>query len=90
MAFALQVTDSSDLNLYAGGFWTFFNNEQPCDGDCQSHAVYIRNTSRMFYFGINTHLVSTLVYDDGVGIASHSSNTGGWGGAVAAYLLHSE
>jgi glucan 1,3-beta-glucosidase len=88
MALSLRVKDSSGINLYAGGFWTFFNGEKPCSGNCQKNAVWIENVSKFYYFGISTHLVDTLIVDNGIGTATSFNNPGGWGGVVAAYLVH--
>jgi hypothetical protein len=44
----------------------------------------------MNYFGINTRYVNTLVRQNGGTLATSEQNAGGWGAAVAAFLMDSK
>ncbi|KAH8888367.1 family 55 glycoside hydrolase [Thozetella sp. PMI_491] len=92
MALYLRISGSSNLNLYGGGFWTFFNGGNGCSGECQTNAVLVQNTSKLFYFGISTHLVSNLVRNNGDTLVTAFNNPGGWnpGATVAAFLTDSQ
>lgn len=85
-----RISGSSALSFYGAGFWTFFNNGNGCSGDCQTNGILIDNTHGLYYFGINTHLVSTMVRNNGVALVQKSNNPGGWGGGVAAFLTGSQ
>jgi glucan 1,3-beta-glucosidase len=90
MALYQRISGSSNLSMYGGGFWTFFNNNQFCNSDCQSNALLIQNTKSLFYFGINTRFVSTLVRNNGASLVTSGNNPGGWGAGVAAFLTDSQ
>ncbi len=98
MALYLRISGSSNLNFYGGGFWTFFNGHGPntdgsCSGNCQTNAVLIQSTSKLFSFGISTHQVTNLVRNNGATLATAFFNPGGWtpnGATVAAFLTDSQ
>lgn len=91
MALYQRISGCENMSFYGGGFWTFFNNDKLCDDktDCQKYAVLIEKTKKLFYFGINTHLVDTLVLSDGAPLGTHYFNPGGWGAGIAAWLTNS-
>ncbi len=86
MALYLRVHGCSNMNFYGGGFWTFFNNNNGCGGNCQSVGAYIDDTTGLYYFGVNSHLVTNLVVNNGQDLVTNAYNPGGWGSAVAAFL----
>ena len=85
-----RISGSSSLSFYGAGFWTFKNNGQDCNGDCQRNGILIENTHGLYYFGINTRAVSTLVRNNGVSLVQSNNNPGGWGAGVAAFLTDSQ
>lgn len=86
MAFFECISGSSDLFLYNGMVWTFFNNDGDCDGDCQENAVNIIGSDPLYLYGQQVKSVTNIFLEDGTAIATESANSGGWGGVVAAYL----
>jgi len=89
MAWYQIIRGCSDLFLYSGGFWTFFNNGGGCNS-CQTNAVSIEQSSKVFIFGLNTRAnVNLVVGDSGNLRVAQQNNPGGWGGAVAAMLANS-
>jgi glucan 1,3-beta-glucosidase len=89
MALYLRISGSTNLSLYGSGFWTFFNHNQLCSGNCQAESVQIENTEGLYYFGLNTRFVDALVRHEGDVLATSSENAGGWGAVVAAFLKDS-
>ncbi|ORY64384.1 glycoside hydrolase family 55 protein [Pseudomassariella vexata] len=90
MALYQRISGSKHLSLYAGGFWTFYNNNNGCSGDCQNDAVRIDSTTGLYYFGIGGHLVRNLVVNNNSPLVTHSWSPGGWGTNAAAFLADSQ
>jgi glucan 1,3-beta-glucosidase len=88
MALYQRFSGVKSMNMYGAGFWTFYNNNVGCSGDCQTNAVYIESTSGLYYFGLSTHQVTNLVVNNGQTLVRELNNPGGWqeGGTVAAFL----
>ncbi|KAF7142176.1 hypothetical protein CNMCM5793_008853 [Aspergillus hiratsukae] len=88
MALFERIRGSSDLFLYGGCVWAFFNNNNGgCNGDCQANAVRILSSAGSVYlYGTNVKAISNIVLENTVAAAKESDNYGGWGGVVAAYL----
>ncbi len=99
MAAYQLIRESSDVNVYGGGYWTFFNgiNRDGCKEECQENAVIYANNTKLASFGVSTHNVRTMVLEgdakDYVSVVTDKANSGGWqsgGGVMAAYLRQSE
>lgn len=87
MAFFERIRGSSNLFLYGGCVWAFYNNDGNCNsGDCQQNAVRMLYSSNVYLYGTNTHSVTNMILDVNRVIADEVSNAGGWGGVVAGYL----
>jgi glucan 1,3-beta-glucosidase len=86
MAWFERVSGSSNLFLYNGMVWTFFNNNGGCSGDCQQNAVDISSSSALYIYGQNVKAVTNIFLEGSSVVATESANGGGWGGVVAAYL----
>ncbi|KAJ6101768.1 hypothetical protein N7486_004195 [Penicillium sp. IBT 16267x] len=86
MAWFERISGSSNLFLYNGMLWAFFNNYGGCNGDCQENAVDISSSSALYIYGQNVRAVTNIFLEDSSAIATESANSGGWGGVVAAYL----
>lgn len=84
-----RISASSQLSFYGAGFWTFYNNGQGCT-DCQANGILIENTHGLYYFGINTRAIRTLVRNNGVSLVQRNNNPGGWDAGVAAFLTDSQ
>lgn len=89
MALFELIRSSSNLFLYGGCNWVFFNNKQSCQGDCQQNAIRIVDSSSLYLYGTNTKSTTNMVLDGNTPIAKQSDNAGGWGGVIAAYLYNS-
>ncbi|KAL2867003.1 glycoside hydrolase family 55 protein [Aspergillus lucknowensis] len=92
MALFERIHASSNLFLYGGCNWVFFNNNQNCNttsGKCQKNAIQILDSSAIYLYGTNTKSTINMVLDSNRAIATENENAGGWGGVVAAYLYNS-
>ncbi|BCR94046.1 glycoside hydrolase family 55 protein [Aspergillus luchuensis] len=89
MAFFERIYGSSDLFLYGGCNWVFFNNNGDCSGDCQTNAIDISNSTSIYLYGTNTKSTTNMVLEGTKVIATQSDNAGGWGGVIAGYLYDS-
>ncbi|KAL2219267.1 putative exo-beta-1,3-glucanase [Thermoascus aurantiacus ATCC 26904] len=89
MAFFERIRGSSNLFLYGGCVWTFFNNYGGCSGDCQENAIRVLSSSGLYLYGTNVKSVTNMFISTDTVIATESANAGGWGGVVAAYLYNS-
>ncbi|KAF2084591.1 glycoside hydrolase family 55 protein [Saccharata proteae CBS 121410] len=90
--FELIDSSSSDLFLYGGCLWAYFDGgvNDACDGDCQTNAVSIDKATGVYVYGLNVKSVTDMVLsDEGANTVSMEDNSGGWGGVVAAYLFNS-
>ncbi|KAL4805619.1 pectate lyase superfamily protein-domain-containing protein [Aspergillus unguis] len=84
-----RIHASSNLYLYGGCNWVFFNNGGECastDGKCQKNAVQIKDSSAVYLYGTNTKSTINMVLDGNNAVATQDENAGGWGGVIAAYL----
>ncbi|KAL4800589.1 pectate lyase superfamily protein-domain-containing protein [Aspergillus venezuelensis] len=84
-----RIHGSSNLFLYGGCNWVFFNNGGNCnstDGKCQKNAIQIKDSSAVYLYGANTKSTINMVLDGNNAIATEAENAGGWGGVIAAYL----
>lgn len=90
MAWFERISGSSNLFLYGGCLWTFFNDDQTCgsSGICQSRAVEILQSTSTYLYGTNVHGLANIMTSNGNDVASTAANSGGWGGVIAAYLFH--
>ncbi|RAL15844.1 glycoside hydrolase family 55 protein [Aspergillus homomorphus CBS 101889] len=90
MALFERIRGSSDLFLYGGCNWVFFNDNGDCKaGDCQKNAIQIESSSSIYLYGTNTKSTTNMVLEGNVPVARQSENAGGWGGVIAAYLYDS-
>lgn len=81
------INKSSNLFLYGGCNWVFFNNNGDCAGDkCQKNAIQIQDSKAIYLFGTNTKSTQNMVLEGSKVIATEDTNAGGWGGVIAAYL----
>lgn len=89
MAFFERIQSSSDLFLYGGCVWAFFNDNGDCNasnGDCQTNAISTQNSSALYLYNTNVKSITNMVLDNFTPIATEADNVGGWGGVIAAYL----
>ena len=89
MAFFERISNSSNLFLYNGMVWVFYNNNGDCNGDCQQNAINILKSSALYIYGQQVKSVTNMFLESGNPIAAESVNAGGWGGNIAAYLYDS-
>jgi glucan 1,3-beta-glucosidase len=90
MAWFEYIDSSTNLFLYASGFWTFFNGNDltNCNNNaaCQTNAIDITSSSGIHMYGINTKSNLNMVTGDNGLLVTMNNNPGGWGGVVAAML----
>jgi glucan 1,3-beta-glucosidase len=90
MAWFEYIDSSTNLFLYASGFWTFFNGNDltNCNNNaaCQTNAIDIKSSSGIHMYGINTKSNLNMVMGDNGLLVTMNNNPGGWGGVVAAML----
>jgi len=90
MAWYEIISGSSNIFLYSGGFWTFFNNNSlnPCSGKtCQTNAMEIMGSTKVWIYGLNTRSNVNMIGNSGSLTVMQKDNPGGWGGSVAAVVL---
>jgi glucan 1,3-beta-glucosidase len=90
MAWFEYINTSTNLFLYATGFWTFYNGWSltNCNNNapCQTNAIDITASSSIYMYGINTKSnINVLDGDNGL-LVTMNNNPGGWGAVVAAML----
>ena len=86
MAFFERIRGSSNLFLYGGCVWAFFNNGGGCSSDCQQNAIRVlKSQGNIYLYGTNVKSVTNLIVSTNTDIATESANAGGWGGVIAAY-----
>lgn len=89
MAFFERIRGASNLFLYGGCVWTFFQGgtNNNCNGDCQENAIRILTSDESLYlYGTNVKAITNIILEDKTDAATESANGGGWGGVIAAYL----
>ncbi|KAL2831101.1 pectate lyase superfamily protein-domain-containing protein [Aspergillus cavernicola] len=92
MALFERIRGSSNLFLYGGCNWVFFNNNKNCNttsGKCQRNALQVLDSSAVYIYGTNTKSTINMVLEGSRAIATEDENAGGWGGVIAAYLYNS-
>ena len=92
-ALACNVDGGSNIFLYNGAFWAFFNgpwssqkwSEAPPAGPIQTNMVRVANNPQnLIFYGVGTKGCQTMILDD-KGNAQQNMAPGGWGGNIAAY-----
>ncbi|KAL4897565.1 pectate lyase superfamily protein-domain-containing protein [Aspergillus ambiguus] len=89
MALFEQIVQSSDLFLYGGCNWAFFNNNGGCNGACQENAIKVLNSTALYLYGTNTKSITNMILEGNSVIATEAENSGGWGGVIAGFLYDS-
>lgn len=85
MALFELIDQSSDLFLYGGCNWAFFNNNGDCNGKCQKNAIQVLDSSSLYLYGTNTKSVDNIVLEGHTAVVREQGNEGGWGGVIAGY-----
>jgi len=84
----LRIVDSSDIYMYAGGLYSFFDNyRQQCleTESCQENMVDIQCSSNLWLYGLTTKATVNMVTVDGQGEAPASLNVNGFGSTLALF-----
>ncbi|KAB8237024.1 glycoside hydrolase family 55 protein [Aspergillus alliaceus] len=89
MALFERINGASNLFLYGGCNWAFFNNNGGCNGKCQKNTIQIIDSSALYLYGTNTKSTANMIIEGVTPIAKEDDNAGGWGGVVAAFLYNS-
>lgn len=90
-----RVINSSDVNIYASGFWNFVAGPQRtfCATDCQNNAAQFANNQRFFSYGLstinnaNSILESGVSGDSNVAAAAKTQNAANAGGMQAIGMV---
>lgn len=88
MSLYQRVINSSDVNIYASGFWNFVEGPQRtfCTVDCQDNAAQFTGNSRFYSYGLSTINQVNAIIDGGVAgstvqqVALKSANAANAGG----------
>ena len=96
------VRQSTGVNLYSQGWWTFVMGPQRtfCSTDCQNNGAIYEGNSKLFAYGIDTINVKNLILEGDANkggltaVATHAANQGAIHDVfrtalVAAYLRQS-
>jgi glucan 1,3-beta-glucosidase len=95
------VRQSTDVNLYSQGWWTFVMGPARtfCSADCQDNGAIYEGNSKLFAYGISTINVKNLILEGEPpnslsAVATHAANQGAihdvfQTALVAAYLRQS-
>jgi glucan 1,3-beta-glucosidase len=90
MAWFEYINTSTNLFLYASGFWPFYNGWSftNCNNNapCQTNAIDITDSSSIYMYGINTKSNINVLDGDNGFLVTMGNNPGGWGAVVAAIL----
>ncbi|KAG2413903.1 hypothetical protein HFD88_003093 [Aspergillus terreus] len=89
MALFERINQSSDLFLYGGCNWAFFNNNGGCNGACQKNAIQVLNSTALYLYGTNTKSAANMILEGNYQVATEAENSGGWGGVIAGFLYNS-
>ncbi|KAF7589366.1 hypothetical protein BBP40_004414 [Aspergillus hancockii] len=89
MALFERINGASNLFLYGGCNWVFFNNNTGCSGKCQKNAIQIIDSTALYLYGTNTKSTTNMILEGTTPIASEDDNAGGWGGVIAGFLYNS-
>jgi len=81
---------SSDLFLYGGCVWVFYDGVNLCNaGNCQQKAIEIQQAHNTYLYGTNVKSVEQMIIsDNGASTATSADNGGGWGGVIGSYLFN--
>jgi glucan 1,3-beta-glucosidase len=84
----LRIVDSSDVFMYAGGLYSFFDNyQQQClaTSSCQDNMVDIECSSNVWLYGLTTKATVNMVTVNGQSEALGSDNVNGFGSTIALF-----
>ncbi|KAF9892794.1 hypothetical protein FE257_000383 [Aspergillus nanangensis] len=88
MALFERINQSSEIFLYGGCNWAFFNNQGDCNGKCQKNTIQILDSRAVYLYGTNTKSTGNMILEGNQAIAKEDDNAGGWGGVIAAFLYN--
>ena len=84
----LRIIDSSDIYMYAGGLYSFFDNyEQQCllTESCQDNMIDLQCSSNVYLYGLTTKATVNMVTLNGQAEAPASVNVNGFGSTLALF-----
>ena len=84
----LRIIESSDIYMYAGGLYSFFDNyQQQClkTESCQDNMVDMQCSSNVYLYGLTTKASVNMVTVNGQGEALGSDNINGFGSTLAVF-----
>ncbi|KAF9027350.1 exo-beta-1,3-glucanase [Hymenopellis radicata] len=87
-ALGLRVATSTDIIIFGGGLYSFFQNyRQECveTKNCQAHIASIDSASTVTIYSLNTVATTYQLTVDGVGIVEESSNVNGFTSTITAW-----
>lgn len=88
-AWGLRIVDSSDITMFGGGLYSFFDNYlQTCVAgqNCQLNMVSIEGTAtNVNLYGLSTKASVNMVTRDGKGVVLDSDNRSNFCGAIAHF-----
>jgi glucan 1,3-beta-glucosidase len=86
----MRIVDSSDILLYGGGLYSFFNNyDQDCvdANNCQDNMIDIVSSSNVSLLAVSTKASVNMIQVDGQSAALDSDNRNNFCAAIAAFSV---
>lgn len=88
-SWGLRVVDSSDVFVYGGGLYSFFDNySQTCltTESCQENMVSLEgDKSTVYLYGLSTKASTNMVTVDGQGVVSQADNRDNFCSTIALF-----
>lgn len=89
-AWGLRVMHSSDIFLFGGGLYSFFDNyEQTCikTADCQTNMVSLEDSSNVYLYGLSTIASTNMITLNGAGVALDKDNRNNFCSSIARFSI---
>ncbi|KAL9131334.1 MAG: hypothetical protein Q9217_000713 [Psora testacea] len=87
-AWGLRVLSSSDILVYGGGLYSFFDNyAQTClqTESCQENMVSVECSEDVYLYGLSTKASTNMVNLDGTGVVAQKDNRNNFCSTVAVF-----
>jgi glucan 1,3-beta-glucosidase len=88
MTWGLRIVNSSDVYMYAGGLYSFYEDyQQEClnTSSCQDNMVDIECSSNLWLYGLTTISTVNMVTVNGQSEALGSDNVNNFGSTLALF-----
>lgn len=89
-AWGLRITDSSDIFLFGGGLYSFFENyDQKCldTASCQTNMISLENSNKIFLYGVSTKAATNMITVGGTSAALDRDNRNNFCATISQFQL---